>query len=362
MAAEIAGHINNGAGVAKAIVDVGSTDSLLHFNVEFPLNIEEAVPSKIKADDTNRQVTIKGSGFAPIKRGFWPFDSTLKPAVTFTDADGIKFHAYDVNSNADGTELSVELPGWYLSKNIKGPIDVEIHHPTDFADAKADKADAISIIGQVELSSISPAQGGVAISATVYGAGFSKILVENELTVGGMRALITGASESQLQILIPAGLQTGTYPVVARVQTDGDWSDWSNSIDYEVVDAKVRVRVCDNGAAKDDAYALYVNGLYQGTMYASRADYCDDYPVNLQPGQHNAMLLGIEAPDSIGTYSISFSGVTGLTGSATSGSDLVPGVRKFYNFNVPTQSNAEARAKPPMQAAPIPILVEEIPE
>ena len=71
-----------------------------------------------------------------------------------------------------------------------------------------------------------------------------------------------------------------------------------------------------------------------GTMYASNSDYCDTYTPTLANGSHSAILIGVEAPDSVGTYSIRFSGVSGVTGSSTSGSDLTPGVRKLYSFNV----------------------------
>ena len=46
------------------------------------------------------------------------------------------------------------------------------------------------------------------------------------------------------------------------------------------------------------------------------------------------MLLGVETPDSVDTYAITFSGVGILAGDAASGSELVPGVRKHFNFSV----------------------------
>jgi hypothetical protein len=111
---------------------------------------------------------------------------------------------------------------------------------------------------------------------------------------------------------------------------------------YEVLASQVSIRVCDNGSAKDDAFALYVDGLYLGTMNAARGAFCETYRPFLDPGPHTAMLVGIEAPDSVGTYSVTFSGVTGLSGDARSGSDLVPGVRKRYAFEVSTRASTSA--------------------
>ncbi|MEJ6475171.1 IPT/TIG domain-containing protein [Pseudoalteromonas piscicida] len=341
LAAEVAGYVNKGANVAKAIVDIGGTDSAIHFNVKFPLSIEAAQPSKVLADGTDKTFEVTGTGFTKIQRNWWPFEHYLEPRVTVIDQDNLRATVKVESISTDGQSMRITVPGWFLDENTNGPLDIEIHHPVDTPDAKVVKEDAIAITGQLELSSISPDSGGTGITATIYGTGFDTVLANNEVTIGGEKALIFAASESSVSVIIPTSLDSGVYDVIARVKQDGVWSDPSNSLKYEVVKGDVSITVCDNGGAKDDAFALYVDGLYTGTMYANNSDYCDTYNPELKVGVHSALLLGIEAPDSIGTYSISFTGVTNLSGSPRSGTDLTPGVKKTYSFEVVASQQAQ---------------------
>lgn len=334
LAIEIAGHVNNGVNTAKAIADLGMTDAVIHFDVQFPLEVKAVVPDKIKPDLTPVTVTIEGTGFSEIERGLiWK--SVLRPNVTFTDADGRSVTVQPSSIARDGTRMQVTIPGWWLDPDMQGPVAVEVHHPTDTPNAKAELNPAIEIVHEVELTSVAPSSGGAGISATVYGAGFARLAADNEVRFGDQTALITGNNQSSLRVVVPPSLEPGVYQVTARARFNGLWTEWSNPVPYEVVESQVAITVCDNGSAKDDAFALYVDGVYQGTMYARSGKYCETYRPTLVPGQHTAMLLGVEAPDSVGTYSISFSGVTNLTGDPRSGSDLTPGVRKHYTFEVP---------------------------
>lgn len=342
---DAAGHVSNGVNAGKAIDDMVRTDSVIDFDVKFPLQIDSVEPAKVKPDGKDKTFLIKGQGFAEIVSGY-VFKTTYRPRITFTDAEGTQITREPDYISGDGTKMTVKIPGWYLDEYTKGPIDVMVHHPTSVETSKVTKEDAVSIVDKVEISSISPDQGGAGVPATVYGAGFSNIISDNEVMVGSSTALLSSASETSLDIVIPGSLTTGTYDVKARSRQDGVWSDWSNTVSYEVVQGDVVITVYDNGGAKDDAFALYVDGVYKGTMYASDSDYSDTYTMSLAAGKHTAMLLGVEAPDSVGTYSISFSGVGSVSGDSTSGDDLVPGVSKNYTFEVSvTKSKSPALIK-----------------
>ena len=346
MAVEVAGHVNNGVNASKAINDLFTTDTVISFDVQFPLELDEVLPGKVKADARNKEFVIQGNGFTEIKRGIWPFTHILKPEIKFIDADGIEVTREPDYISPQGDSMRVTIPGWFMD-DVAGPIKVEIHHPTDLNDTFVELDPAVEVVDKVEISSVSPDKGAVLTDVTVYGAGFSNTISDNEVQVGGVNALVTYASDTSLHIVVPGSLSTGSHPVKARSRFDGVWSEWSNSVDFEVVQGNVTITVCDNGGAKDDAFALYVDGVYQGTMYASNGDYCDVYKISLSSdGSHNASLLGVEAPDSIGTYSIEFDGVSNVGGDSLSGSDLVPGVRKYYSFDaVLSSSNQKPRFK-----------------
>ena len=315
--------------------DILITDQVINFKVKFPLKIEEVIPSKVKPNGKNKNFSILGNGFGEIKRGIWPFDSTLKPKVIFTDTNGRTHTIEPTNISQNGTLMDVLVKGGWLDENTKGPLKVGVHHPKDVLGAIVEKSPAVEIVDKVEISSISPNFGGAGITVTVYGAGFSEILSDNDVMVDGVIGLVVGATETSLKIVIPAILSPGTHSVKARTRFDGEWSDWSNTVNFTVIEGNIKITVCDNGHRKDDAFALYVDGLYQGTIYASTGIYCKTFSVSMSPNtHHSATLLGIEAPDNIGTYGISFEGVTNLSGNPLQGEDLVPGVRKDYSFNI----------------------------
>ena len=341
---DIAGHINNGVNAAKAVSDMLETDSVIDFKVKFPLEISSVEPSKIRPDGKNKKFLIKGRGFGEIVSGLI-FTTTYRPRITFTDKEGNITEQEPEYISPDGTKMLVTVSGWFLQEDTKGPLDVTVHHPINVPESKVTKENAVEIVNEVSISSISPDKGGAGIPAIIYGAGFSELISDNEVMVGSSLALITRASDTVLNIMIPANLQSGVYEVKARSRHDDKWSDWSNTVIYEVIEGQVTITVSDWGALKDDAFALYVDGKYIGTLYANDYSYSVEYKLNLATGRHTAMLLGVEAPDEIGTYSISFSGVTNLTGDALSGSDLVPGVRKYYTFEVPAPSSSIALGK-----------------
>jgi len=338
---DILGIVSNVTHVVKTVTDIGSTDNILEFEVDFPLDIEQVIPGKIKADGKNKTFTIKGEGFSPIVEtyglGYWSI--TRFPEVNFIDANGNEYPIEATQITPDGTSMTVTVPGWWCDKYLEGPLTVALHHPTNEPNAKVEKSPAVQIVDRLELSSIDPSKGGKKVSANLFGAGFSNVISDNEVMVGAKAAALNNASESQLGIIIP-DLEPGVYDVKARVRFDGDWSDWSNSVNYAVVESQVKVTVCDNGSAKDDAFTLYVDGMLMGTLYAASGAFCETYSLDLAVGDHTAMLQGVEAPDDVGTYSINFSGVEALTGDATSGGDLVPGVQKHYRFSVSAETTS----------------------
>lgn len=336
---DILGIASNVITVGKTVTDITTTDNVIEFDVDFPLDIDAVIPGKVKADGKNKAFIIQGQGFSPIveERGnaLYSWSITRYPEVVFMDRNGNEYVIDATQIAPDGKRMTVTVPGWWLDKNTKGPLKVIVHHPKSEPDCKVEKDPAVILVEDVELSSIEPEKGGKNAPATVYGAGFSALVSENAVMVGTKAAPVTTASETALGIVIP-DLEPGQYDVKARVRFDGTWGDWSNPVVYEVAEGKVKITVCDDGGLKDDAFALYVDGGYQGTLYASPGAYCATYDMDLSADVHTAMLAGIEAPDDVGTYSISFSGVSGVTGDPLSGSDLVPGVNRYFTFYVST--------------------------
>ncbi len=328
---EVAGHLNNGLAAAATVYDLSSKDSVIDFSVVFPVTVTSISPSKIIPDGSNRLIKIDGTGFSPIKEHF--YSSATQPEITIIDAKGNEIVLSPKYIKPDGTTMTVEVPGTFLTKDIEGPLDVIVHHPTFNTDGKITKNDAIAIVNDVTLTSVTPSSGASGIEVTLYGSGFAPESNDNEVTFDGKKVLIVSASQDSLSIMIPPSLDPADYAIRAKAKHSDQWTEWSNSITYTVEAGNLTITVCDDGGLKDDAFALYVDNQYLGSMFATDSNYCKSFKPNVTIGSHTAMLQGIEAPDGVGTYSIDF-GSASVSGASLSGSDLSPGVVKNYTFDI----------------------------
>ncbi len=89
----------------------------------------------------------------------------------------------------------------------------------------------------------------------------------------------------------------------------------------------------DNGTANDDIYELSIPAI-GFTRTTSQPVTSISATVTLAPGDYEVRLIGRAAPDGIGTYFISFSGASVISGDALSGRDLTPGRVKTYTIRV----------------------------
>ena len=95
--------------------------------------------------------------------------------------------------------------------------------------------------------------------------------------------------------------------------------------------AEVTVTFGDNGSLLDDIFAVDLAGRSFSSNSPVRST---SGTVTLPSGsQHAVRMRGLAAPDGIGTYFISFTGASIVSGQA-SGSDLTPGVTKTFSILV----------------------------
>jgi len=345
LAIEIVGYINDGANVTKAIWDISSIDRVIRFEVKFPLQIESIQPNKIIADQKNKTFLINGSGFSPISRWSWLKRYSIYPHITLTDQNGKIILLESKNIDQNGTKMSIDVPGSFF-KDISGPIKISVNHPHDNKEAVTEKNPAIFIISDIEISSVEPDKGIPGSQATIYGAGFSSIYIDNDVKLGDYTPIIRDATENSLSIVVPHDVQPESYNLKVRSRVDGVWSKWSNEVVFTVTEGKIKFILCDNGNRKDDAYAFYVDGKLEGTLYSKTSLFCKTFNLNLPVGDHFAMLLGLEAPDSIGTFNVQTIGINNVSGDPLTGRDLVPGVKKSYYFSVDNSINTHEVIKP----------------
>lgn len=320
-----------GIDVGKTLTDLSTVDVVLDFEVEVALEIDNVEPAVIMPDEEDKRITITGKGFQPVKPDFW--SSKKYPQITLTSTvSGISKSYKPYYINSDGTEMWLYADA-SLFDTDDDIFDVSVKHLA--FDLPAEEAiEAIKVDADLVLTSVSKTQAAANDMLTVTGSGFSKYASENMVMFGEHQVSILHLTSTSVTFRIPKDLEPGTYPVKSK-RLDIKNADWSNELQVEVAEADIVITVCDNGGAKDDNFALDVNGQRLGQTATTYSKYCFSFPHTLPTGVHTATLTGLDAPDGIGTYSISFAGVTELSGSPTSGYDLVPGsTPKRYTFKV----------------------------
>ena len=116
---------------------------------------------------------------------------------------------------------------------------------------------------------------------------------------------------------------TGTKAICGDIKTD--------EVRVNCEGRQVTITMGDNGSLNDDIFEVSIGGK---TVLTSNVPVRSvSKTVDLPLGRTTVVMSGRAAPDGIGTYYIRFSGATVISG-ATSGDDLVPGVRKTIVIEV----------------------------
>lgn len=317
---DMAGKVNTWGNVLVTGYSLAAVPGQIDFDANYPLEITEVKPLCLaKTSKGDPTVLITGNGFAPIKNGtVWTEE--IYPEVYIDSVQG------DVkNIKADGTSI---LASFDVAALSDGEHTLTVKHQGQTAQAPQMVKVASS---GILFTSIEPARGSTGSNVSLYGCGFSEDLSKNAVFFtaqsGTANAAVMGGSGSiKLTVTVPDKAVTGDVYVTAEGKT-------SNKLNFTVEQSQVTITYGDNGAATDDTFALYADGSLISSM--SSPTTAVTVNINLSPGNHEIKLVGITAPDSIGTYYVSFSSnVTVVSGAATSGSDLTAGVVKTWTINV----------------------------
>ncbi len=306
--------------------DIGITPKIVEFDVDYPLEIEEVMPMCL-IKDKNEDLLLRGKGFLPYKTGYLYWKKEVTPVTSLGSEKG-KF----ITASNDGTEMKVnfdEALEWLST----GEYTLKVEHQTqDAIFAQKIKVATDDII----LDSISPNRGNAGSVVTLVGCGFSKIATENfvfftaETTEGNpnhiVRATVLSSSADKLTVVVPEDAITGDVYVSA----DGIRS---NTLLFTVESANVVITYGDCGSANDDTFSLYVDDRLVSSMSSPSRPF--PVQVEMESGKHTVKMVGITAPDDVGTYCISFSNnVSVLSGPSLNGGDLTAGVVKSWQIEV----------------------------
>ena len=272
-----------GIPLIKLSKDILETPGRLDFQIDFPLEVEDVRPASIRVSEKDIEVTINGSGFAPITSGFFS-KSTVYPEVIFSDEANDRKITVKGTPDSFGTSLTAMLPGSFRAM-AEGPICVEVSHGGNQKEAK-NKIE----IAVLHIDELVPDRGGPGSEVTIRGAGFSENPFENIVYFEGKNgrslALVYMSSESELKVIAPPEVITGEVSV--EVETKA-----SNGVLFTADLVAVLISFGDNGLANDDTFALFVDGeMIRAMSSPSRRVVAK---LDLEPGRHDVVLRGITA-------------------------------------------------------------------
>ncbi len=324
-----ADKVSVGFNVAVSIYDMANTPGLLSFNVDFPLEISQVKPLCLsKSDTVNQFITIVGKGIHPAKD---EEGNDVLPKVYLGSADGTVWNWGD--GDGDLQELYVSFGKVSLAD---GEYPIRVVHQGQ--EAVSEEKVRVFQEGAV-LDLIDPSKGAEGDTVVFYGCGIGPSWAGPGSPVydpevfftaeGGKTVQSAGVqcvAETILNVVVPEKAVTGpAYVKIGNVK--------SNSLPFTVEQSQVVITYGDCGAATDDTFDLFVDGEPKWSMAAPATPF--PVTMNLAPGKHEVRLVGVTAPDAIGTYCISFSSnVQVVSGPPLSGDDLTAGVVKTWVIEV----------------------------
>jgi hypothetical protein len=333
---EVLDKINFAGSLLITGYDIGVTPGAISFDVDFPLEINEVKPMCL-IRGKNEKLLLKGKGFLPYISGSLWWKKEVVPVVKLGSEEG------EVKTvKPDGTSLVADFSS-ALSFLNNGDFSVSIEHQGQSASyAQPVKVAADGII----FDTITPASGGRGKTVTLNGCGFADVASQNAVwfsaeSSGGnvehARATVLSSSVDTLVVVVPDDAITGDVYIEANSLS-------SNRLPFTVESANVTITYGDNGYANDDTFSLYVDDALVSTMASPSRPF--PVEVEMNAGVHTVKMVGITAPDDVGTYSISFSGnVSVLSGPSQSGSDLTAGVVKSWQVEVSASTAGRAASR-----------------
>lgn len=324
---DVAGKVNSALGVYVTWRDLHSTAQQVNFKVNFPLEITKVRPACVNKNTITDyfSITVHGKGFAPYVKGHMWWKEEVYPEVFI---NGIKGKVIYVSN--DGTILGARFPA---DKFNDGDYSVKIKHQGQ----EASSDDKIKITGDktIYISKIEPNSGVSGNRVTIYGCGFMPTVKDTKVFFtsknGFTEATIVHINASRIDVIVPQDAETG--PVY--VESNGIKS---NTLNFKVEKVTFQIIFGDCGSANDDTFALYIDDTLIYSMPSPSRPFPVD--VELSPGIHEVTLVGITAPDNIGTYCINFpQNVSVLSGPPLEGNDLTAGVVKKWLIKVESNNN-----------------------
>lgn len=354
--AETISAVATTADILNSLYDIVETKPLVKFSLTFPVQITSVSPLSLLADEVNPKVTITGSGFDKvIRKSIYSFDSVYTPAIKFTGSNDIsctdKTPVFGKTSEGEQSlTANLDLKG--ACKDISGPITVTLLHKQldedllidDVTDVVLDASDTITLVDEPEISIITPNEAGWGETLTIFGTGFSKITSNNTVIFTDSKnqqyvALVAKSSSNSVEVIVPSQLPENTMVHVDIKLSDGSTLS-TNELPFKVKQQLYTFVFGDNGTANDDTFALEVNGVLVKTMTNPARAVSAEVP--LANGTHTLRLLGITAPDSIGTYYLDLpTGVTLISGDSLTGDDLTS--RGVKNYTIKVEYNNEVK-------------------
>ena len=332
--------LSYGSDFAKVLYDVENTGARLNFEAEFELELDSVTPVRMvnyhwgnKEEDV--KLVAKGSGFHAYNPSYG------KNAFGIEIGDDL-FLGGSATQNGTCLELTLGAKDVVLLNPGKQPVNVVLNanQPEEVRSNKLE----VEVLDGPWIDALVPESGAAGDVIKIEGLGFypnnpadANTVVftgkDNQLFPVGAKSV--SKDGKSLWVKVPDEVETGPVYVYCPLPTG--FTLESNSVQF-TTDFDITITYVDNGSAKDDIFALYFDDKFIHTTNGPSWP-AQTVMINTSPGWHDVDLVGIAAPDNIGTYGISFSSniyVDPNTSDPLTGSDLVANAVKHFDIEVDT--------------------------
>lgn len=312
--------------VIRALNDFSEQDMVLEFTYQPPLQLDSIQPNTVSPLGLSKVFELNGVGFNTQEKGFI-FKDVYRPNILVENPEKDISYSVVINNVFDyGNRANVQLPGSLFEENITYDVSFFFEYENGETLFSNVIEDGIKVSSELIIDSLSSTEAYPSQTISIKGSGFNLDQRLNRVIIGDKILLPLAGDRNELLVYVPDDIDNGSYDLyVETLDSDGNVLMTSNIVELTIANSETVIEVCDSGSAKDDNFALTVNGRPYGSTNTTRFNYCTSFNVSLNVGENVVELDGVEAPDGIGTYTIYFPvNLRIVEGDPLTGTDLVP--------------------------------------
>ncbi len=337
----------------------------VRYRIAFPPAVDVLRPTVLRRGGGGQTVAVLGRGLRAVDLTTLGYASRRLPSLEVRqEATERAWRFAPSELRADGRRLLFRLPA-FLTETGEA-LTLTLWQPQEDGTVVALGGGVVRLDTVPQVQALNPEAVAPGGSLTIAGEAFAPRLEDHRAwlldAAGTLHPLpLLGRSAAGLSARVPAVLAPGTYRLRLEVH---DGSRWREARGREgealptlvVRPAPVAVRLCDAGSNQDDRFALYLDGVYQGSFQAGAALPARLFTFDLDPGSTHELTLELidGGPNGTGTYGLEPVRGLAIFGGDPGSGELAPGERRRWWLRVAADLDAppDNRPQPPICPSP----------